>query len=116
MAPTIVQFNFKLNMSGKEYERAIATLAQAMADVAGLEWKIWLLNESTHEAGGICLFENEDAANAFLHGPLVAQVTSAPSITEFHTMQLDVLRTLTLITRGPITGSRLVGVTSAKNN
>lgn len=116
MAPTVVQLNFKLNMSGKEYERAITTLAQAMADVAGLEWKIWLLNESTHEAGGICLFENEDAANAFLHGPLVAQVTSAPTITELHTIQLDVLRTLTMITRGPITGSRLLGVNRATNN
>jgi Putative mono-oxygenase ydhR len=43
MAQTVVQINFKLHMSGKEYEQAIAPLAQPLADVAGLRWKIWLL-------------------------------------------------------------------------
>src|SRR5690242_20469895 len=107
MAPTAVQINFKLNMCDKacrkEYEQALASLAQAVADVAGLEWKIWLLNESSHEAGGICLFEDEASANAFVSGPLVAQVKCAPIIAELHATQLDVLSTLTAITRGPIT-------------
>ena len=88
MAPTVVQISFKLNMSGKDYAQAITPLAQAVADVAGLQWKIWLLNESTREAGGIYLFEDEHAANAFLSGPLIAQLTNAR----------------TSITRGPVTG------------
>jgi hypothetical protein len=103
MALTVVQINFKLTMSGKEYEQAIAPLAQVVADVAGLQWKIWLLNEYSHEAGGIYLFEDEDAANAFLNGPLVAQVKSAPSIADLCVAQFAVLSTLTAITRGPVT-------------
>ena len=103
MAPTIVQISFKLNLSGKEYEQAIAPLAQAVADVTGLRWKIWLLNESAHEAGGVALFDDEDSANAFLSGPLVAHVTSAPSIADLRAAQFQVLDTLTAITRGPVT-------------
>ena len=103
MAPTVVQITFTLNMSGKEYAQAIAPLAQAVADVAGLQWKIWLLNESSHEAGGIALFEDEDSANAFLNGPLVAHVTGAPSIADLRAAQFQVLSTLTAITRGPVT-------------
>jgi hypothetical protein len=105
MAPIVVQINFKLYMSGKEYEQAIAALAQAFADVAGLQWKIWMLNESTHESGGICLFEDEGAANAFLNGPLVAQLRGAPSIADLHLSQFAVLSALTAITRGPAVGS-----------
>jgi hypothetical protein len=110
MALTVIQINFKLAMSGKEYEQAITPLAQAVADVAGLLWKIWLLNESSQKAGEIYLFEDEDAANAFLNGPLVAQVKSAPSITDLCVAQFGVLNTLTAITRGPITGGRLARV------
>lgn len=110
MALTVVQINFKLTLSGKEYEQAIAPLAQAMADVAGLVWKIWLLNESSHEAGGIYLFEDKDAANAFLNGSLVAQVRSAPSISDLCVAQFGVLNTLSVITRGPITRGRLARV------
>jgi hypothetical protein len=103
MAPIIVQINFKLNMSGKEYEQAIAPLAQAIADVEGLYWNIWLLNKYSHEAGGIYLFKDEDSANAFLCGPLVAQVKSAPSIDDLRVAHFSVLSTLTAITRGPVT-------------
>jgi hypothetical protein len=104
MAPTIIQISYRLNMSGKAYAQAIAPLAQTVADVAGLQWKIWLLNESAHEAGGIYLFADEDSASAFLRGPLVAQITGAPSIADFRVAQFEVLDTLTAITRGPVMG------------
>jgi hypothetical protein len=103
MAQTIVQVNFKLNVSGKVYEQAVAPLAQPMADVAGLQWKIWLLNESSHEAGGIYLFEDQDSANAFLNGPLVAQVKSAPILSDLSAAQFAVMESLTEITHGPLT-------------
>ena len=94
MAPTIVQIHFKLDMPAREYAQAIAPLAQPIADVAGLHWKIWLLNESTHEAGGISLFDDQDAAAAFLSGPLLAQIHSAPSISDLRAVQFKVISTL----------------------
>lgn len=105
MAQTIVQISFKLNVPGKEYEQAITSLAQQVADVAGMQWKIWLLNEASHEAGGTLLFEEEELALAFLGGPLIAQIKGAPIIADFRAAEFDVLSTLTAITRGPVTTS-----------
>jgi hypothetical protein len=102
LAPTVVQITFTLNMSSRDYEQAITPLSHAVADVAGLQWKIWLLNEATHEASGIALFEDMDSANAFVQGPLIGQITSAPSIADFRAAQFDVLSSITAITRGPV--------------
>jgi hypothetical protein len=102
MAPTIIYIHFKLDMPTREYEQAIAPLAQPIADVAGLQWKIWLLNESTDEAGGISLFEDQDSAAAFVSGPLIAQIHSAPSISNLRAAQFKVISTLSAITRGPM--------------
>lgn len=108
MTPTVIHVNFKLDMSGKEYEQGIASLAHPVADVPGLQWKIWLRNESSHEFGGICLFEDEDSANAFLHGPLFARIKTTPGIADLHVAQFAVFKTLTAITRGPVTSTHLM--------
>ena len=49
----ILQVNFKLNVSPAEYRKMCESVAQAVADVPGLVWKIWLLNEQEGVAGGI---------------------------------------------------------------
>ena len=87
MAQSLVEINFKLTVSGAEYEQAVAPLAQTVADVDGLQWKIWLLNEQAHEAGGVYLFADGASARAFLDSPLVAQVKSAPILSDFRTAQ-----------------------------
>ncbi len=45
---------------------AMDELARSIADEPGLIWKIWTVNEETHEAGGIYLFQGEPGANAYL--------------------------------------------------
>jgi hypothetical protein len=70
--------------------------------VDGLQWKIWLLNEHDHEAGGVYLFADGASARAFLDGPLVAQVKTAPILSDFRTAQFDLIDSLTAITRGPV--------------
>jgi hypothetical protein len=102
MAQSLVQINFKLTVSGAEYEQAVAPLAQTVADVDGLQWKIWLLNEHEHEAGGVYLFADLASADAFLESSLVAQVKSAPILSDFRTAQFDLIDNLTTITRGPV--------------
>ena len=39
---------------------------------------------------------------AFLEGPLAAQVTSHPALSDFSVKQFDVMEDLTSITRGPL--------------
>lgn len=100
--PRIMQLNFKFSVSGAEYHQAVAPLATDFAAVEGLRWKIWMINEAKQEAGGIYLFEDEAAVNAYLDGPLAATVTSHPALSDFSVKQFDVMDDVTAITRGPV--------------
>ncbi len=102
MSGRIMQLNFKFSVSGSEYEQAVSPLASQFAAVAGLRWKIWMINEAENEAGGIYMFEDEASVNAFLKGPLAAQVTSHPALSDFSVKQFDVMENITAITRGPV--------------
>jgi len=102
MSGRIMQLNFKFSVSGSEYEQAVSPLASQIAAVAGLRWKIWMINEAEGEAGGIYLFDDEASVKAFLEGPLAAQVTSHPALSDFSVKQFDVMENVTAITRGPV--------------
>ena len=102
MSGRIMQLNFKFSVSGSEYEQAVAPLASQFAAVAGLRWKIWMINEAETEAGGIYMFDDEASLNAFLEGPLAAQVTGHPALSDFSVKQFDVMEDLSAITRGPV--------------
>jgi len=97
-----MQLNFKFNVSGAEYEQAVSPLASQFATVAGLRWKIWMINEEEQEAGGIYLFDDEASVKEFLEGPLAAQVTSHPALSDFSVKQFDVMEDQTAITCGPV--------------
>ncbi len=101
MSAKIVQLNFNLNISGAEWKETAASLAQAFADLPGLQWKLWMLNEETGEAGGIYLFEDETARQGFLNGPLAAQVKAAPFLRDLSIKQFEVMEEVSEITRAP---------------
>jgi len=69
----ILQINFKLNVAPAEYRKLCKSVAQTIADVPGLLWKVWLLNEQDGEAGGIYLFQNEQSLNAYLACPIIGE-------------------------------------------
>ncbi len=102
MSVKLLQLNFKFNVSGAEYKQAVSPLASEFAAVPGLRWKIWMINEAEQEAGGIYLFDDEASVKALLEGPLVAQVTSHPALSDFSVKQFDVMEEMTAITRGPV--------------
>ncbi len=102
MSGKILQINFKYNVSGAEYRQAVSPLADDIAAVPGLRWKIWPINEAESEAGGIFLFEDEAALQAFLEGPVAAQVTTHPALSDFSVKQFDIMEEETVHTRGPI--------------
>lgn len=102
MAQKLVQIHFGLTVSGDEYTQTVAPLAQAIADLAGLQWKIWLLNDVTDAAGGIYLFADESSARSFLSSSLLVQLRAAPFLQDVRVQQFDVLTDLTEITRGPL--------------
>ena len=102
MSEKIVLINFKFTLSESEYEQAVSPLASEFVAVAGLRWKIWLINAADSEAGGICLFDDESSAQAFLGGPVMARLKSHPALSEMNVKQFDVLKRETAITHGPI--------------
>jgi hypothetical protein len=102
MAANIVQINFRLNVPADEYERIATPLGDAFASVDGLQWKIWLLNPAEKEAGGIYLFRDAAAVDAFLTGPLAAQVKAAPFLRDLSVKRFEVMDELTAATRGPV--------------
>jgi len=98
----ILQVNFKLKVSAAEYSDLCQSIAQSYANVPGLQWKVWILNEQEKEAGGIYLFESDQALNDFLSGPLVAKVKSRPVLYDLAVKSFDVMDQVTATTRGPI--------------
>ena len=49
MPGKILQINFKFHMAREQYEAAVAPLAEPIAAVPGLVWKVWLMNEAEQE-------------------------------------------------------------------
>jgi Putative mono-oxygenase ydhR len=101
----ILQINFKFDVSPAEYEKVCQSVARPVADVPGLRWKVWLLNEQEKEAGGIYLFSSKQALQDYLSGPIVAQVKSHPGLRDMSAKQFDVMEGLTALTRGPVSAT-----------
>lgn len=76
--------------------------AHHVANVDGLRWKIWLVNEAQREAGGIYLFESRTAAEAYANGPIIANLRSAPFQSGLTVKGFDFAEELTEVTRGPV--------------
>ena len=83
---------------GRVRERKPA-YAQPIANLPGLRWKVWIINEAQREAGGIYLFDGDAAVQAFLDGPIVAEMKGDPTLS---IKAFDVIAELTTITHGPV--------------
>jgi hypothetical protein len=100
MPVTILQINYRLNGPRGAYEKENLPYAQPIADIPGLRWKVWIINEAQSEAGGIYLFDDGAAAQAFVDGPIIAEMKGDPTLS---IKAFDVIGDLTAITRGPVT-------------
>jgi len=102
MSQKLLQVNLNFSISKAELEKAWLEAAQPIADWPGLLWKVWLINEAEHEAGGIYLFKSETAAQSYLASPIVESLKSSPVISNIRAKLFDVLESHTAITRGPL--------------
>jgi hypothetical protein len=102
MSEKLLQLNFKFSVSATDYEGAVSPLARDFAAVPGLRWKIWLMNEDRHEAGGLYMFEDAPSLKAFLEGPLAKGVMGHPALSDFSAKTFDIMDSLTAVTRGPV--------------
>ena len=102
MSSMLLQLNFKYNVTREEYEGAVSPLADKFAAVPGLRWKIWIINETETEAGGIYLFEDEASLKALLESELAAGVMAHPALSDFSVKTFSVMDEITAVTRGPV--------------
>ena len=102
MAKRVLQVNFKFSVARSEYEELASSLAQAFAEVPGLSWKIWIMNEAESEAGGIYYFDSGESLQLFLASELAASVQAHPAVSEFSAKTFEVMEAVTVTTRGPV--------------
>jgi hypothetical protein len=102
MSKTILQLDFNYTMPVTEYEGLCQQAAPAIANVEGLLWKIFLLDAERQTAGGQYLFQSRAAAEAYLAGPIIAQLQQHPGIEDLTVRQYDIQEAPTHVTRGPL--------------
>lgn len=102
MSKTILQVNYGFTSSRKDHTELVTPLAEPLASVPGLVWKVWLMNEANNEAGGIYLFESRDAADTFMNSEAINSFVSHPTIINVSAKMFKPDETLSQVTRGPI--------------
>ena len=102
MGKKILQVNMKYKVTAAEIAEDFMGLAQPIADVKGLQWKVWLHNEDEKSAGGILLFEDEASLKGYLAGEIVAGIMSHPALSDIEAKVFDVLPEHSKITRAPL--------------
>ena len=102
MSATVLQINFKFNISPAKLAEAFGPLAESIAKVPGLRWKIWSLNAAESEFAGIYLFDDAESAQAYLEGPIITALGENPALSDINAKQFDVLDDFSAVTRGHV--------------
>jgi hypothetical protein len=100
--PKILMVTLDFSGSFPDLERDASRLANPIANVPGLRWKIWLANPDTNSAGGLYLFETEQALHKFVDGPIAAEITNRPDFTNITMKVFQVMENASRKTRAPL--------------
>jgi len=99
---TVLHLRFKLRITPDVFLAKSREAATTIASVEGLIWKIWLLQEEEFEMGGMYLFANREAAEAYLNHPATKAVCSNPAVVSTESQLWDVESSLSALTRAPL--------------
>ena len=102
MVKKILQINFVYEIPAVKLLRAFMDSAKHIADVKGLEWKIWIHNSKEKIAGGIYLFKDTMSVKDYLNSKTLADLLSSPALKDIEVKVFDVLPVLSKITEAPI--------------
>lgn len=100
MARTTIQINFRLKLPVEDYQAMCVSSAPAIADVPGLQWKLFALDGEDAAAAGIYLFADRAAAEAYVEGPILGGLRSHPGIADLSIRMMELDEGLSRIT-GP---------------
>ncbi len=99
----ILQINFDYDIPFEHLSDASLArkVAQPIADVKGLKWKVWLHNAEEKSLGGIYLFEDEASVKAYMDSE-VAKMASSSRLSNLSAKVFDVLPDHSKVTRAPL--------------
>ncbi|MBC8244465.1 MAG: YdhR family protein [Verrucomicrobia bacterium] len=95
----IINFNLK-DLSRHDYEGSCNEIAQAFADLPGLQSKHWLADEENNTYGGVYIWESREAMQRYLESELFSQVASNPAFENVSSKDFEILEGPTRATRG----------------
>jgi heme-degrading monooxygenase HmoA len=94
----IIEFHLS-DMSEAAYIEACEQLAPAFAEVPGLLAKVWLADRATGTYGGVYLFRDRAAMEAFRASELFAGVAASPHFVDMGAQDFAVLEGPTAVTQ-----------------
>jgi len=103
----VLHLRIKLRVSPPALLAQSREVASVAASVEGLIWKIWILREEQFEMGGVYLFADREAAEAYLNHPIVQVLTSNPAVVSTQSQLWDVENSLSALTRAPLPDIRV---------
>ena len=102
MSKRLLQINFKFSVSIDELDELALARSLLIKDVAGLEWKNWLVNEKENECAGHYLFRDENSMNDYLNSPLIKAMENNPTLSDISIKSFSIMDAPTVNTRGPV--------------
>ncbi len=104
----LLQVNYRRECGQDDAEQAEHLLgaAERIAGLPGLQWKIWIYDDSHAAAGGIYLFDTEEHARAWGDKMLPASLGQLPGVSEIEARYFDVDERLSELTRGPVAAAQ----------
>jgi len=103
----VLHLRIKLRVSPPALLAQSREVASVAASVEGLIWKIWILQEEQFEMGGVYLFADREAAEAYLNHPIIQVLTSNPAVVSTQSQLWDVENSLSALTRAPLPDIRV---------
>lgn len=97
----LLQMDFPFSGTSKdEMNTTLQDLAKSIAEYPGVIWKVWTVNENTHEGGGIYLFDNEASLNSYVK--MHTERLKGFGVTTVNAKVFDIPEVLTRIARGQL--------------
>ena len=95
----IINFGLK-DISEEQYSGQVESVAPAFAELPGLVSKTWLANEETNTYGGVYVWRNREAMEAYKETDIYKGMEANPHFEDFTVKDFAVLEGPTRTTRG----------------
>jgi heme-degrading monooxygenase HmoA len=109
MVVQIVQFQLA-GIGPAEYESEAERIAPAFARLPGLIAKVWLADRGDDTYGGVYLWADRAAAEAYAEGDLLAAARRNPAFAGFRSTILDTLPAPTAVTARGLAALSATGI------